>query len=351
MEKVNTGALLDERPQDEKDKDYLHEEIAMGFEPYKWEERPMKSRYYFPFNQSSSLSCVAGYAGIALQKHDGNVISRKDIYNPRANYPLGGMSMPDLFKLMRRGACLESTLTSQNLGEKAMNERYHITPKIIEERDKNRAGQSITIVGFRNIDTIASVAQHVPVCMFWYFDEDGQEWWTEYPFVKFNFSNEFSHGVTRHQVTIVDAILINGKKYLVGQDTAGVGTGLGEDNNLRIISEDVLAKRAYSAGYILDNDYEVLKPEPIAVQPKFTATGVMKVGSKGDNVKQLQEVLIYEGLLKIKAPTGYFGGITRKAVIAYQEKYADEILKPIGLKKGTGIVANMTLKHLRNKYK
>ena len=348
--KYETGALLDYRTEDEKQSDFAHEEIAMGFEPYKWEERPIKQRYYFPHNQSSSLSCVAGFSAIVLEKHDSSIVSRKDVYIRRSNKPFGGMSMPDVMNITRKGVALESTVLSQNLGEKAMNENYPVTGKIIEERDKNRAGVSFNINGFRNIDTIANIVQTVPVCMFWFFDESGQEWWREYPMVKFNFINEFSFGVTRHQATVVDAILMGGKKYLVIQDTAGVGTGLGENNNIRLVGEDYLAKRAYSAGYILDNDEEVLKPEPIALKPKFNATEVMKVGSKGNSVKQLQAVLIYEGLLNIKDPSGFFGGLTKASVIKLQDKYKSEILTPAGLKFGTGIVASKTLQFLRKKY-
>jgi hypothetical protein len=349
MEKINTGALLDYRTDEEKSSDFLHEEIAMGFEPYKWEERPMKQVYYYPYDQASSLSCVAGGGAISLEHYDGNVVSRRDIYNRRINYPNGGMMMSDLFNIISKGACLENTMPSQKSGETMMNARDAITPKIIEERDANRSGVYFTVGGFRNIDTIASIVAKVPVVMFWFFDEAGQEWWREYPITKFNFQNEFSFGTTHHQVCIVDAVLIKGKKYLVGQDTAGIGTGLGEHNNLRLISEETLQKRAYAAGYVLDND-KVPKPEPIAVRPKFALTKPLKVGDKGENVKTLQAALIYEGLLKIKAPTGAYFGLTKKAVIDLQNRYKDEILKPLGLRFGTGICGSATLAFLRKKY-
>jgi peptidoglycan hydrolase-like protein with peptidoglycan-binding domain len=76
----------------------------------------------------------------------------------------------------------------------------------------------------------------------------------------------------------------------------------------------------------------------------------MRVGSKGENVRKLQEVLIYEGLLKIKAPTGEFWGYTRDAVKKLQEKYKSEILTPLGLKYPTGIVGKSTLAFLNKKY-
>ena len=109
-------------------------------------------------------------------------------------------------------------------------------------------------------------------------------------------------------------------------------------------------KRLYAAGYAVDDDSEIIQPEP-TTKPKYFNTKPLKVGSTGAEVKMLQAVLIYEGLLKIKSPTGTFGGLTRKAVIAFQEKYADEILKPAGLKKGTGYVGQLTNLKLNNLYK
>lgn len=352
MELIPTGALADNRTDDEKSYDFLFEEIASGFEPYVWEERPAKQRYFYPFNQSSSLSCVAGYAAIRLQKLDGGIISRKDIYSRRSNKPLGGMSMFDIMKIMREGACLEDTLPSQGFGEKAMNEAYAVTPQIIKERDENRGGASFVIKNFRDMDTVANAFNGgIEICAFWFFDEAGKEWWNEEPRPIYNFVNEFSFGLARHQASIVDLILRNGVKTIVLQDTAGVGTGFGENNNLRYITPDMLAKRSYSMAFMLDNDSEVLIPEPIALQPKFAQSKAMKVGDKGPNVKQLQAVLIYEGLLNIKTPTGMFGGLTRDAVIKLQNKYKTDILTPVGLKFGTGLVGNATLKFLNNKYK
>lgn len=60
------------------------------------------------------------------------------------------------------------------------------------------------------------------------------------------------------------------------------------------------------------------------------------------DVTKLQEILIKEGFLKISKPTGIFGILTKDAVIKYQEKYADEILKPLGLVEGTGFVGPYT---------
>lgn len=65
-------------------------------------------------------------------------------------------------------------------------------------------------------------------------------------------------------------------------------------------------------------------------------------GSRGKDVKTLQIFLIKEGLLPQGSAGGYFGKLTRQAVIEFQEKYADELLRPSGFARGTGIVGLAT---------
>jgi len=50
----------------------------------------------------------------------------------------------------------------------------------------------------------------------------------------------------------------------------------------------------------------------------FSYTRDLTVGSTGDDVKSLQSMLISKGYLKIAAPTGYFGALTKAALAAYQ---------------------------------
>lgn len=70
----------------------------------------------------------------------------------------------------------------------------------------------------------------------------------------------------------------------------------------------------------------------------------LSLGMKGEQVSCLQQFLknqgsdIYpEGLV-----TGNFGNLTKAAVIKFQEKYAGDILTPLGLLKGTGYVGSQT---------
>lgn len=73
-------------------------------------------------------------------------------------------------------------------------------------------------------------------------------------------------------------------------------------------------------------------------------TGDLFFGQASNEVRCLQEFLknqepeIYpQGII-----SGYFGALTRAAVIRFQEKYALEILDPLDLEKGTGFVGYLT---------
>jgi peptidoglycan hydrolase-like protein with peptidoglycan-binding domain len=58
----------------------------------------------------------------------------------------------------------------------------------------------------------------------------------------------------------------------------------------------------------------------------------------GEDVRALQEILLAEEVYPEAMITGYFGSLTRLAAIRFQEKYANEILVPAGLDRGTGFV-------------
>lgn len=93
-------------------------------------------------------------------------------------------------------------------------------------------------------------------------------------------------------------------------------------------------------------------PTPAPVQTfhyTFNPSIALREGSRGDAVTALQTILKIEGLFTLQ-PTGYFGVYTEAAVNKLQLKYADQILKPLGLTAPTGAAARQTLTFLNTKY-
>ena len=82
----------------------------------------------------------------------------------------------------------------------------------------------------------------------------------------------------------------------------------------------------------------------------FIFTSFLTLGSEGEEVRQLQQLLKDQGsaIYPEGKVTGYFGSLTRKAVIRFQEKYASETLTPSGFVKGTGYVGPYTRKKLNS---
>jgi len=73
----------------------------------------------------------------------------------------------------------------------------------------------------------------------------------------------------------------------------------------------------------------------------------LKFGSEGNEVKKLQTCLAKDSDVYPEAKiTGYFDRATKEAVIRFQEKYRDDILKPWGFQKGTGMVSKTTREKL-----
>lgn len=85
----------------------------------------------------------------------------------------------------------------------------------------------------------------------------------------------------------------------------------------------------------------------IKKEPTFSFEKDLKVGDRGEEVRELQKCLSkFEDVYPNGEISGYFGNETKKAVIKFQEKFKEEILIPSGIKEPTGNVGASTRKKL-----
>lgn len=352
----HTGAELDYRTEEQKAKDWRPEEAFASASPIDWKAKTVedieKRIRAHSISQGATSRCVSEYAGIALEMAElvegaqSIVFSRRDVYCRRANRPYEGMGMADLFKIMREGACLESQLPSTDTIESEINKPYEVTEEMKKARAMYASGSSFTWSQWTIDDIARTIDQGIPVCLFWFFDNSQtNEWWKPYPVIN-RPMDAFAPSTARHQATAIDYCLVDGKKHLVVMDSSGQGTGLGKQGNLRFVSEDFFKVRCYGAGFAIDKKNLDYKPQPFTYYFNMN----LKFGDVHEDVEALQKILVLEGCLSLKTPTKNYLGMTQAGVKKLQEKYAKEILAPVGLKVGTGYFGNSTRAFINAKY-
>ena len=289
------GVAEDPRSPSEKAQDYKAEDLAMGDITINWIDYANKIIKSYPIqNQDGSSSCVAQGTSKILAIHEvleGRSYQKlcpKFIYTRRQNYPDGGMWLPNALSLAcKYGSCLEDEMPCDNKGESFMNDTNE-HPILASHALEYRAKYYFEITD-RAIDNIAKILeQSYGVLLGFRFDYDE---WTNVPFI--NPTSKLSCG---HGIAAIDYILYEGKKALIIEDSWGPDFGKG---GRRIITEDFLNARCFYAGYITS-------------LPNYIFTKVLRLGSKGIDVRKLQEKL------GIKVD-GIFGPKTKQAVIKFQQ--------------------------------
>lgn len=102
-------------------------------------------------------------------------------------------------------------------------------------------------------------------------------------------------------------------------------------------AKEILEKAGFKNG---ENN---LREKFIKKDLAFQFKNNLSFGSQGSQVQELQKCLAKDSQIYPEAEvSGYFGEKTKAAVIKFQEKYSQDILKPSGLEKGTGEVLGKT---------
>lgn len=107
------------------------------------------------------------------------------------------------------------------------------------------------------------------------------------------------------------------------------------------------AKEILTQAGFEDLDNDGVKEKIEKKEPAFQFKNDLKIGSSGKEVEELQKCLAKDKeVYPEQEVTGYFGQKTKEAVIRFQEKYKEDILKPLGIEQGNGIVKENTRKKL-----
>lgn len=294
------GIIEDPRSEEEKTLDYKYDDLAKGDIPLNWIEYDKKNiKSYEIQNQDGSLSCVAQGTSKILAIHEvleGRNYTRlcpKFIYTRRANYPGGGMWLPNALDIAcKYGTCNEKLLPCDSKGESFMNDKEKEEYECKEDAQNYKGKFYFQITG--GIDKIAEVMeQGYGVLLGFQFDYDE---WIDVPILHTDSKKNCGHAVAA-----VDYCLHNGEKALVIEDSWGPGYGKG---GRRIITETFLNTRCFYAGYVTS-------------LPNYIFTKTLRIGSRGLDVKMLQQKLNKKGF--ILTVDGVFGKMTKLAVEKFQQ--------------------------------
>lgn len=339
MENKSHQVLIDERPSEEKLKDFDSREIVASSTPVTYLTRAKAKKVigkYPERNQLRESSCAANTGAECLGQHEPiegrpfRPLSSSFIYRLRKNFGYEGMYVYDLGEIGSKiGTCLDSTLPIQGTEEKV--NAVVITDEMRKEAAQFKGGAYFGITSTA-IDDYVAVCNGLglPVALFVW--GSSEEWSKEIPEVlDENLTLEIAY--VRHLVTIQpnSGYIYRGKKYFIIKDSAHFGGRV-----YRHISEDWMKKRVVMGLYWLTLPNPSTEPVKPQISFKYEFKRDLTVGDSGEDVVKLQDALKEMGFFTYSESTGYFGGYTRSAVKKFQEAYAAQILVPLGLNKATG---------------
>lgn len=308
-----TGLLPDNRTDEQKAKDWNTSEVyAMGsldntfriVKEGEWKKYQVR-------NQDGSGSCVANTVAKMLEikrfmgKGDSIKFSHAPIYGKRSNKPSAGMIGVNALELATKySSCKETDVPSENMNDEQLDAIK--LPSNFEELNNLVVPTNYATCPV-DFDYIAGIVNKEGCAMIW-VNTDYQSWCKDIPSVG------GKKNVVVHSITAMDAIMLDGKEYLVVEDSWGK---FGKYNGQRLISREFFKDAVWFAGTLFDFKYDITDEQ---FAPFNT---VMEYGQTSAEIKRLQTLLQARGFFPAgQACTGYFGGVTARAVYLMQVKYS-----------------------------
>lgn len=327
-EEIFFGAA--DRPQDYfGPRAWRHEEVAGALSVPKWIEKDPSNGFvtYPKRNQGPQSSCVLYTMGKALGVDE---LSENGVWrelSPRSLYPYlavpgGGSNSLQAAKLATKiGMTLEYLLPTEGLTEaEAISDKgYALDAKQIALVYKPQSFMECDTY----FDTIASIIEGYrnkgikKVVMISMIGTNNGTVLTQYP----QPPKSTDKNLWYHRVPVTDFGLVNGKKFLSIDNSFGATIGNGGQQLLGIEWELALYGGIYTINKP-DNWQQTALSQ--VVMPKHQWLVDLAYGSKGDDVKLLQQALQSLGMFPISdilAPTGNYFGLTQKSVEVFQSAF------------------------------
>jgi putative peptidoglycan binding protein len=349
----NCGVVADTRTPAEKEFDIKHTELFTSSAPSYAASKAAASKYVgaFPIdNQQGTSSCVAHGKVLALgiflflQGITGDVfvaLSSMFVYRNRINYPSEGM-VPSSADTQIEDAGAPPYADIPTPATEVEANALPVPDAATTKAAQQFAGiKWVTLVDPTDIDTMAFVSNSLGLPLNILIYATIEEWSQSVVEIMTPGLEQGSpEAAVSHCITVLpqSAYEVNGEKFVIIQDSALFG-GIA----FRSVSAAFIKARTYECAYPISIDNT-----PIITKPKHTFAADLTIGSTGPDVLALQQILQYMGYLpnvvngKVFAPTDYYGGMTKTAVLALQNEYAAEILTPSGLTAGTGYFGTST---------
>lgn len=308
-----TGAIKDKKDK----RDYKFKDIALGLSPFDWSigydiEQILNHKIKVK-DQNGSGSCGGqawSYYGEVLDPNNEEK-SAKFIYAQTFVPPAGSDGRTNSNLVIKKGWGNEIDTTSYQNGlpptEFFMEQVGDITPQAFSNALTDKALSYANVSN--NIDEIALAIRENKGCIIGIYGKNNGTWQSKFPLPPTSLPQAWAHWLYCGK-----ALMINGKKYIGFINSWGESVG---DKGWQYISEDYM-KYIWSCWTMVYNF------------PLFKFTKTLKFGMTNNDVKQLQKRL---GVIQ----TGFFGILTRRAVINYQISH--------GLK-GDGICGILTRQKL-----
>lgn len=313
LNNINPGGLPDKFDS----RDFKWQEIGAAFPPFNWNKGydieevvgrlPVK-------DQDGSGSCGgqawSSYMEVLEAVADQTLEERsaKFIYAQTFVLPGGGSFGRDNSNVcIKQGCAREAVLTSYENGQPP-TESFMERPQDIADAIRADAKLARTL-SYANVDVdIDLFAQaieqnHGMVMGIW--GQNNGTWGSAFP--KPPAKQQWGHWVYAGK-----AKLINGKKFIGFLNSWGPEIG---QKGWQWLGEDYFVLGFFQNGWtmIFNN---------ASVQPfKHAFNSAIRFGDKGDEVKALQQALKADGEFTFPSITGFFGEITRQAVVAFQVKH------------------------------